>query len=177
LGFCLKKDGTVCHVVKAGKKCVAAASNDTAPVLLSLDARVVIAGPNGARELPLSSFYVPDGIVNTALEADELVTEVRVPLAGRTVCGYQKVRIRASIDYPALTVAVAARLSAERRVEQVRIVVSALGARPHAIGRLEAFAGRALDAAAISELAALAHKQCTPLTNINVDPAWRKDRK
>src|SRR5438094_10628216 len=40
LGFCLKKDGTVCHVVKAGKKCVAAASNDTAPVLMTLGARV-----------------------------------------------------------------------------------------------------------------------------------------
>ncbi|MBK7864495.1 MAG: FAD binding domain-containing protein [Archangiaceae bacterium] len=33
LGYCLKKDGTVCHVVKGGQKCVAAASNDTAPVL------------------------------------------------------------------------------------------------------------------------------------------------
>ena len=29
LGFCLKKDGTLCHVVASGRKCVAAASNDT----------------------------------------------------------------------------------------------------------------------------------------------------
>ena len=38
LGFCLKKDGTVCHVVAGGQRCVAAASNDTAPVLLALEA-------------------------------------------------------------------------------------------------------------------------------------------
>ena len=36
LGYCLKKDGEACHVVKGGKRCVAAASNDTAPVLTTL---------------------------------------------------------------------------------------------------------------------------------------------
>ena len=29
LGYCLKKDGTLCHVVEGGKRCVAAASNDS----------------------------------------------------------------------------------------------------------------------------------------------------
>ena len=38
LGFCLKKDGTVCHVVKGGQRCVAAASNDSAAGLLGLRA-------------------------------------------------------------------------------------------------------------------------------------------
>ena len=51
VGFCLKKDGTACHVVAAGKRCVAAASNDTAPVLLALGASVKIAGPRGERSV------------------------------------------------------------------------------------------------------------------------------
>src|SRR5687767_12932869 len=42
LGFCLKKDGTVCHVVKGGRRCVAAASNDSAPVLMTLGASLEI---------------------------------------------------------------------------------------------------------------------------------------
>ena len=46
INFCLKKDGTVCHVVQGGQRCVAAASNDTAPVLMSLGARVGIVGPS-----------------------------------------------------------------------------------------------------------------------------------
>ena len=33
LGYCLKKDGTACHVVTSGKRCVAAAS--TAPILIA----------------------------------------------------------------------------------------------------------------------------------------------
>ncbi len=176
LGFCLKKDGTVCHVVKGGQKCVAAASNDTAPVLLTLGASVHILGPNGPREVPLDGFYVADGITNTVLAPDELVTHVTVPVPKeRLLTGYEKLRIRAAIDYPALTVAVAVQLSPDKKVGSLRMAVSALGARPHAIRKLDAYLGRTLDDATIAELGQVAHKQCHPLTNINVDPAWRRE--
>jgi 4-hydroxybenzoyl-CoA reductase subunit beta len=175
LGFCLKKDGTVCHVVKGGQKCVAAASNDTAPVLMTLGARVHVVSARGERELPIEDLYVADGIRNTVLEPDELIVGARVPLpAGRLVCGYQKLRIRASIDYPALTVAVAASIDHKNAATSIRMAVSALGARPHPIKRLEHLEGRALDKATIDELGQIAFKQCHPLTNINVDPGWRR---
>src|SRR5690348_14593149 len=45
LGFCLKKDGQLCHVVPAGKRCVAAHSSDLAPVLISLEAEVEVTTP------------------------------------------------------------------------------------------------------------------------------------
>src|SRR5215469_13797965 len=93
LGFCLKKDGTVCHVVQGGQRCVAAASNDTVPVLMTLNARVRALGSNGLREIPIAELYVPDGIVNTVLAPEELVVEVRVPRPeGRLMAGYQKLR-------------------------------------------------------------------------------------
>ncbi len=175
LGYCLKKDGTVCHVVKGGQKCVAAASNDTAPVLLALGATVRLVSPRGSRELPLDQFYVADGIKNSVLEPDELLTEVRVLLPqGRLVSGYQKLRIRASIDYPALTVAVAAWLEKDGRAQWIRMVLSALGSRPHPVKRIEHLFGKPIDAAAIEELGQAAFKQCHPLTNINVDPGWRR---
>ncbi|MHB8874842.1 MAG: FAD binding domain-containing protein [Myxococcaceae bacterium] len=176
LGYCLKKDGTVCHVVKAGRRCVAAASNDTAPALISLGASVRLAGPQGIRELPLEGFYVADGLANTVLREGELVVEVRLPLpGGKLLAGYQKLRVREAIDYPALSVAVAAGLDGADRLEWVRVVVSALGARPHGVKGLEVFAGRALDEAAVDELGRLAHRQCHPLGSINVDPAWRRE--
>ena len=176
LGFCLKKDGTVCHVVQGGQRCVAAASNDTAPVLMTLGARVCVVGPSGVRELPVSELYVPDGIVNTVLSPEELVVEVRVPKPeARTLMGYQKLRLRASIDYPALTIAVAAKLDPNDRVEWMRTVVSALGARPHWVGGLERFRGRRFEPGLVAEVAQLAHRQCHPLTSINVDPAWRRE--
>ncbi|HME91557.1 MAG TPA: FAD binding domain-containing protein, partial [Myxococcaceae bacterium] len=174
LGFCLKKDGTVCHVVQTGRKCVAAASNDTAPVLITVDATIRVAGPRGVREIPIPDFYLPDGIVNTVLAPEELVIEVLVPDPVGVIAGYQKVRVRASIDYPALTIAVAAKLDSEGRIDWARAVISALGARPHSI-RLEAFRGRPLTEEVIADIGLIAQKQCHPLTNINVDAQWRRE--
>src|SRR6185312_7851562 len=111
LGFCLKKDGTLCHVVAGGQRCVAAASNDTAPVLLALDASVRTVSPRGERTMPLREFYVADGIHNTVLAPDELLTEVRVPAAAaRRKQAFAKLRTRAAIDFPAMNLAVALEL-------------------------------------------------------------------
>jgi len=52
-GFCLKKDGNLCHVAPGGKFCWAAFSGDTAPALLCLGAEIEIAGPDGLRRVPL----------------------------------------------------------------------------------------------------------------------------
>jgi len=175
LGFCLKKDGTVCHVVAGGKKCVAAASNDTATMLLCLDASVELQSPRGVRTLRLEEFFVADGIKNNLLAPDELLVKVRVPLAPpRRLEGYEKLRHRASIDFPLLSVGVRFDLDATGGIQEARLVVSALGARPNRVN-VDAYKGRALDDKTIEEIASLAHSKCTPLTNIADDPEWRKD--
>ena len=78
-GFCLKKDGDLCHVAPGGKFCWATFSGDTPPALLCLAAEIEIAGPNGVRRTPLSEFYVNDGIVRLHLAANEIVTRVHLP--------------------------------------------------------------------------------------------------
>src|SRR5437660_11627352 len=107
LGFCLKKDGTVCHVVAGGQRCVAAASNDTAPVLLALGASVRAVSPRGERVLPLEELYLADGVHNTVLEPDELLVEVRVSARAASLRqAFHKLRTRAAIDFQALHLAV-----------------------------------------------------------------------
>jgi 4-hydroxybenzoyl-CoA reductase subunit beta len=173
LGFCLKKDGTACHVVAGGQRCVAAASNDTAPVLLALGASVKLVSPRGERIVPLSSFYVADGIHNTVLEPDELLVEARVPAAPLRQA-FHKLRTRNSIDFPAMNLAVA--LGVEQGVlRSVRLCVSALAARPALIKGLDDLVGRPADARLAEELGRRAHKQCRPLTNIGIDPEWRRE--
>jgi 4-hydroxybenzoyl-CoA reductase subunit beta len=175
LGFCLKKDGTVCHVVAGGQRCVAAASNDTAPVLLALEASVRTVSPRGERVLPLREFYVADGIHNTVLEPDELLTEVRVPAAAaRRRQAFAKLRTRAAIDFPALNLAVALEVESNA-VKSVSLAVSALAARPALIKGLEDLHGRPADVLFAEELGRRARKQCKPLTNIGVDPDWRRE--
>jgi 4-hydroxybenzoyl-CoA reductase subunit beta len=175
LGYCLKKDGTVCHVVAGGKRCVAAASNDTAPVLLALGASVKTVSPRGAREMLLRDFYLSDGVHNTVLAPDELLTEVRVPAAAASrKQAFAKLRTRAAIDFPALNLAVALDLDG-KIVRSVTLAVSALAARPALIKGLEDLHGRPADALFAEELGRRAHKQCKPLTNIGIDPEWRRD--
>ena len=175
VGFCLKKDGSVCHVVAGGKRCVAAASNDTAPVLLALDASVRLASPRGERVVALRDFYVADGMHNTVLEPDELLVEVQVPASAACVRqAFAKLRTRAAIDFPALNLAVAVELDG-KSVKSVALAVGALAARPALIKGLDDLRGRPADARFAEELGRRAHKQCKPLTNIGVDPEWRRD--
>jgi 4-hydroxybenzoyl-CoA reductase subunit beta len=175
LGYCLKKDGAVCHVTQTGKKCVAAHSADSAPVLMTLGASVELAG-NALRTIPVSEFFVADGIHNTVRRADEILLRVHVPLPPPGMrASFRKLRQRNAIDFPLLNVAVAARLQPEDVVETIDIVVSALGAKPRALTGLDRIAhGRKLDDQVIETLAQRAFQQCHPLTNIIVDPDWRR---
>ncbi len=175
LGFCLKKDGDTCHVTKAGRKCVAAHSADTPPVLWALGASVVLTSVDGSRTVPVEDFFVADGIRNTVREAGEILTEVRVPAqpAG-TRMAFRKLRQRAAIDFPLLNTAVVARLDGDGTLRALRIVVSALGSRPRELSGLDAFLGEPLDDQAVDGIAGLGQQQCRPLTNLIVDPEWRR---
>jgi len=174
LGFCLKKDGVRCHVVPQGKRCVAAHSSDVSPTLIAYGAEVEIAGPRGRRSLPCDEFFVGDGIHNNVLKPDELVTRVTLPASSRGQHGaYRKLRPRAAIDFPMLSVAVAARGTAAR-LESLRVVVSALGAKPRLLGSLDPLvAGRPASEETFAAVAAAAHKQCRPLINVAYDDDWR----
>jgi 4-hydroxybenzoyl-CoA reductase subunit beta len=175
LGFCLKKDGVHCHVVPQGKRCVAAHSSDVAPVLITLEARVEIAGRRGRRTLPVDEFFVGDGVHNNVLEPTELVTRITVPHGSRGLrAGYQKLRVRRAIDFPLLSVAFAARVAGV--CSEARLVVSALAARPKSIGGLERLAvGRVLDDETIEAVARAAYQQCRPQTSVPYDADWRHE--
>ncbi len=185
LGYCLKKDGSACHVVKRGKRCVAAASNDTAPVLTTLGARLVIASAaRGEREIDVGDFYTQDGVFNKDLQPDEMLTHVIVPPPAKGLhSAYGKLRPRDSIDFPRLSVAVAFVLKGGAgtaadpgKVHDLHIVVSALASTPVKLRKVDELAeGRTADETLFEEIAAAAYKQCHPLTSIDGDPAYRRD--
>jgi 4-hydroxybenzoyl-CoA reductase subunit beta len=176
LGYCLKKDGTACHVVKGGTRCVAAHSADAATALLPLEAELRIAGPEGERTLPIGRFFTSDGVWNRRMEQGELLVSLHVP---RPPAGsrhsYQKLRARGSIDFPMLNLAVRADLAPDGEVEGLQMAVSAMGSYPRKLGKLEPIAiGKHLTPSVVEELAAQAFRQCHPLQNMPVDSEWRR---
>ena len=176
LGYCLKKDGTVCHVTKVGRKCVAAHSADTPPNLIALGASLSLTGPGGTREIDAGDFFVTDGIRNTLRAPDEILTGITIPITnGRHRSAYRKLRQRNSIDFPLLSVAVAGEFEEDGTVAGLTGVVSALGARPRVLaGWTEIAAGVRLRNGVIDALAERAWSQCRPLENAIVDAEWRR---
>lgn len=175
LGFCLKKDGDTCHVTGVGRKCVAAHSADSPPVLMTLHAVADLASVDGTRTVPVSEFFVADGVANTVRRPDEIVTRIRVPLPRPgTRTAFRKLRQRNSIDFPLLNVAVAVELDGEARIREIRLVVSGLGARPREVSGLDTVVGERLGPEAAEAVAERAYQQCHPLTNMIVDPEWRR---
>jgi 4-hydroxybenzoyl-CoA reductase subunit beta len=177
LGFCLKKDGTVCHVVAGGRNCVAAASNDSAPVLMTLGARLRLESSSGTRELSVEEFYHQDGIFNQSRRRDEILTEIIVPKSKPgTISAYKKLRTRAAIDFPELGVAVLAVLDGGGRASHLDVCVTALASRPIRVGKLEPhYQGRVLDDAVIEAIAEAARVRCKPLKNIATEPSYRRE--
>ena len=180
LGFCLKKDGTLCHVVAGGSKCVAAASNDSAPALMTLDAVLELEGAAGEARVPIDDFWLADGIYNKRLEPGQILTAVRIPPTPSGHRGaYGKLRERGSIDYPMLGVAVRLDVQ-EGAVARADLVVTALAAQPKRLEKpaellLGARPGTSGFDESVEAAAALAYKQCKPLPNIPGDAEWRRE--
>jgi 4-hydroxybenzoyl-CoA reductase subunit beta len=176
LGHCLKTCGDVCHVVPSGRRCVAAFSADTPPVLIAYGATVALASTRGRRTVPLAELYVADGAKHTSHAPDEIVVELRVPRPSpRTRATYVKVRSRASIDFPALSIAMVLDFADDGAVRALSLVVGALGAKPRVVDGLDALAaGHPLDAGTVEAIASRAHAVCHPLDNVDVDAQWRR---
>jgi 4-hydroxybenzoyl-CoA reductase subunit beta len=175
-GFCLKKDGNLCHVAPGGKFCWAAFSGDTPPALLCLGAELEIVGPNGLRRTPLSEFYVNDGIVRLHLASSEVVTRIHLPESSAGWRGsYQKLRIRGSIDYPLAGVAVSLRMTSGR-VEDARVAITAVNPAPHLLKDADAHLIGAVPTEEVAErIGELASRTAKPLTTSALTPEYRRE--
>ena len=175
-GFCLKKDGNLCHVAPGGKFCWATFSGDTPPALLCLGAEIEIAGPQGLRRTTLSEFYVNDGIVRLHLAPNEIVTRVHLPEATAGWRGsYQKLRVRGSIDYPLAGVAVALKMKSGR-VEDARIAITALNPAPFLVKDADAhLIGMAPNEEIAVGIGELAARTAKPLTTSALTAEYRRE--
>jgi 4-hydroxybenzoyl-CoA reductase subunit beta len=175
-GFCLKKDGNICHVAPGGKFCWAAFSGDTAPALLCLGAEIEIASASGLRRTPLSEFYVNDGIVRLKLAKNEIVTRIHLPETAAGWRGsYQKLRIRGSIDYPLAGVAVALKMNSGR-IEDARVAITAVNPAPHLLKDVDVhLIGIAPTEEIAERIGEMAARTAKPLTTSVLTPEYRRE--
>jgi 4-hydroxybenzoyl-CoA reductase subunit beta len=175
-GFCIKKDGNLCHVAPGGTKCWAAFSGDTPPALLCLNAEIEIVGSSGARRIPLREFYTGDGENYRKLLPGELVTRVFLPAESADYRGvYRKLRVRGSIDYPLAGVAVAMKRT-NGYVADARIAMTAVNPAPMLVQRAgEILIGKAVDEALADAVGDAAARTAKPLTTSALTPEYRRE--
>ncbi len=141
---CYRAGGNICyadtptamnreHAILGASRCVAVNPSDTAPVLVALDAEMVVRNSGGERVIPAQDFFIGpavDIMRMTALQPGDILTSIRIPSTWAGANFYfEKARDRAVWDFPLANVASAARVS-NGTIEDIRIVANGVAPYP-----------------------------------------------
>ena len=174
---CFKMGGELCHVVPKGKKCYAVFSADTVPALIALGARLKVISNSGERMISAKELYTGDGKEPIAVKSGELLTEIRIPQpAGRQDSTYLKYRLRGSIDFPLVGVAVRIDSNGDGVCTDCSVVLNAVGSAPVDVpGVGDLLKGKALTTDLVDQVAEKAIKNAHPVANTaGSTPAYRR---
>ncbi len=160
-----------------GNLATASPIGDSAPVLLSLDASIVLASATSEREVPLADFFT--GYRRTAMHADEIIRAVVVPppqpAAGLTRRAlFAKVSHRVELDISIVAAAFCVDLDADGVVRYARLAYGGVADRTkRALAAEAALLGHKLeDAAAV--VAEILRGEFTPIDDVRSGAAYRR---
>jgi aerobic carbon-monoxide dehydrogenase medium subunit len=141
--------GTVAHSDPA---------SDLPTALLALGGTVVLQGPQGRREVPVTEFWT--GFFETAMAPEEMVVELRVPRTGSVGWGYEKFTRREN-DWP---IVAAAAVDGRVALANMAGMVVRATATEEALAR----------GASIAEAAELADQGTSPGADMHADADYRR---
>ena len=167
----LRNRGTV-----GGNICNAAPSADSAPPLLCLRAKAIVARPGGNRIVPLDSFFHGPG--QTALAPNELLVGVEVPAPPPRSSGcYLRHTPRQDMDIAVVGVASLLVFTLQQNLcQEARISLGAVAPTPLRVPQAESIlAGRVLTEEAIDEAAEKAAEAASPISDIRASAGYRRE--
>ncbi|VVJ20079.1 Aerobic carbon monoxide dehydrogenase (quinone) [Amycolatopsis camponoti] len=154
--------GAIAHADPAG---------DLLAPVLALDASLVLAGPSGRRTVPAAEFF--QDLFTTALAADELLVEVRIPKHTGWRAHYEKFN-RVAQAWSMVAVAVTVRTEAGV-IEEARVALTNMGSTPvRASGVEAALVGVQASADSIAAAASHAAEGTNPPVDSNADVEYRR---
>ncbi len=138
------------------------------PILIAYGAKVRIAGPKGARELPLEKFYIIPKAENDRehdLQPNEIVTAVVLPPAQGVKAAHYEIRQKAAFDWPLAVSAVALKMNGNT-VNSARVVMGYVAPVPWPSPEAEqALAGKTISEETANATAETALKNARPLSH------------
>jgi aerobic carbon-monoxide dehydrogenase medium subunit len=152
--------GSIAHADPASEWCV---------VVRLLEAEIVARSRRGERRLKAADYF--HGTFATALEQDDVLTEVRLPVLDASWrVGFYEFSRRAG-DFALAMTGVALKLSGEK-ISEARIAIGAVEDRPTRVAAAEALLVQGRSPA---EAAKAVSSAVRPMEDIHADAAYRKD--
>lgn len=164
----VRNRGTVC-----GSVAHADPEGDWASVMLALDAEVVaVSRDRGERIIPIRDFIVD--MFTTALQPDELVVALRVPVDRRGGGSYQKLERKIG-DYATVGVAANLELDDAGRIAKAGLALTSVYAHNLAVTEAEELlAGREPTPEAFAEAGVVAARTCDPASDIRGSAEYKR---
>src|SRR2546426_2316261 len=149
-------------------------ANDHPATMLALDAQVVAVGPKGERRIPVSSFFT--GILSTALNPDELLTEILIPIPPAGSGGAYIKMERKVGDFATAAVAAQLTIGAGGACERAGIGLTNVGPTPIQAKKAEdVLRGKKINDEAIRQAAQLASEESDPKSDLRGSAEYKRD--
>jgi carbon-monoxide dehydrogenase medium subunit len=147
-------------------------ANDHPATMLALGTEIVAQGPKGTRKIPITDFFT--GLFTTALNPDEILTEIRIPTPpARSGGAYLKVERKVG-DFAAAAVAVQITLEGDT-CKRVGIGLTNVGPTPIKASRAEkALQGKPADEKNIQEAARIASEEAEPADDLRGSVEYKR---
>jgi len=165
----VRNQATVCGNLAHGDP-----ANDHPATMLALGATVVATGPKGQREIPVDGFFT--SLFTTALEPEEILTEIKIPLPPPKSGGaYLKLERKVG-DFATAGVAAQITLDDAGNCAKAGVGLTNVGMTPIKATKTEAFlTGKTLDEATIKQAAETAASESQPSDDVRGSADYKRD--
>jgi carbon-monoxide dehydrogenase medium subunit len=147
---------------------------DLAPPLMAYDANIVLASSSGDRVLGLAEFFTGPG--QTVMQADEILTAVRLPLMPPdSASKFIKLGQRRSMAISIINLSTRLTLGKKGTVSDARIILGAAAPTPiRAVAAEAVLMGNELSDDRVEEAAIAARKEISPITDVRASRNYRE---
>ncbi|MGI9622230.1 MAG: FAD binding domain-containing protein [Acidimicrobiales bacterium] len=157
----------------AGNLCTASPAGDGVPILLTLDATVVLASQRGVRSMAVSEFVT--GYRQSAISGDELLISIDIPDRPEGRSNFQKLGSRSHLVISIVMVSAVLSLYDDSRLHDVALAVGACSPVAKRIQELEqALEGTSIDEA-MTEARAYDYRELAPIDDVRGTAGYRND--
>jgi carbon-monoxide dehydrogenase medium subunit len=156
-----------------GNLCNCSPCADTALALLVLDARAVLTGPGGSREIPLSEFFMGPG--KSCLFSGELLTEILLDKPGPNARAIFMKKGRVKMDLAIASVGVLLEMDGDT-CKKARVAAGSVAPVPLRLKKVEELLQDAvITGELIVEAQKIAMESVSPITDIRSTEAYRRE--